>query len=121
NAAPGLPNNATDASKGRTPMVDTATTAATVSITDLATHITDNELTFTPAELNTLISRACAQAVAARMRQRAAGHRREAQGATGTGDELTRALAAFLTIEADMLEAAADRELAALAAGGEQR
>ena len=101
-------------------MVDTATTAATVSITDLATHITDNELTFTPAELNTLISRACAQAVAARMRQRAAGHRREAQGATGNIDELTRTLAAFLAIEADMLEAAADRELATVE-GGEQR
>lgn len=101
-------------------MVDTATEQATVSITDLATHITDDELTFTPAELNTLISRACAQAVATRMRQRAAGHRREAQDATGTGDELTRTLAAFLTIEADMLDLAADRELATVEAATER-
>src|SRR5690606_14576595 len=76
--APGLPNHTTTASKGRTLMVDTSTSPA-------AEPSTGDELTFTPAELNTLISRACAETVAARLRERAAWHRQQADRGRGSG------------------------------------
>ncbi|MEU3272546.1 hypothetical protein ABZ639_17030 [Saccharomonospora sp. NPDC006951] len=95
-AASGLPTRTTNRSLGRNPMVDANAPADS-----------GDEVVYTPAELNALITRA----VAERLRDRAEAHRRRAAvWAQATGDD-TDPYVVFHSDEAAVLELMAARSL----------
>lgn len=108
--APGLPNQTRTPSKGRNPMLRTHTQIAS-PLRNTAPRTKDDEVTYTPDELNTLIEEAAASRVAERLRERASAHRERAELWEHATGDLADPHPVFHADEADVLELMAAIEL----------